>query len=70
MQKIIQNATVEYHDGIKETFEALQVVERGVFIGRMRPDDETNTPELFIYGFIPRTSIRQITNGDKKAIQW
>jgi hypothetical protein len=70
MQKIIQNATVEYHDGIKETFDALQVVERGVFIGRMRQEDETSTSEFFIYGFIPRTSIRQITNRDKEAIQW
>jgi len=68
MQKIIKNATVEYQDGIKETFDALQVVERGVFIGRMRKEDETNISEFFIYGFIPRTSIRQITNGDKKEI--
>jgi hypothetical protein len=60
MEKIIKNATVEYHDGVTETFEVIQLVENGALIGRFIHDVDADTTEVFICGFIPKTSIKQI----------
>jgi hypothetical protein len=69
MPKIIKNATVEYRDGVSETFDLLQIVENGALIGRIVRDIDTDTTEVFVCGFIPKTSIRQIKKRDLKKNQ-
>jgi len=60
--EIIQNATVIYSDGVKETFEGLRVIDKGVIIGRVLDN------EFLDCGFISRGNIKEIKDGIKKKI--
>ena len=58
--KFLKNVMVTYIDGVTESFEAIQVIEQGVVIGRLY--SENNGVEEFVkYGFISRSCIKQIT---------
>jgi hypothetical protein len=58
-KKLLKNASVIYTDGNTEVFEAIQVTERGAVIGRIYKE-ENGVEEFVSFGFIPRTSIKQI----------
>jgi hypothetical protein len=63
-KKLLKNASVVYTDGNIEIFEAIQVTDRGVVIGRFYKED--NGAEEFVsFGFIPQTSIKQIRGRTK-----
>ena len=56
----MHNATVIYTDNVKETFEALRVIDKGVIIGRIIDG------ELVEYGYISKNSIKEIRMGKKR----
>ena len=60
--EIIQNATVIYTDNVKERFEALRVINKGVVIGRVLDD------EFVDCGFISKVNIKEIKDGVKKKV--
>jgi hypothetical protein len=60
-KKLLKNASVIYTDGNTEVFEAIQVMDRGVVIGRFYKEDN-GAEEFMSFGFIPRSSIKQIIN--------
>jgi len=62
VKEIIQNATVVYSDGVKEQFEVIRIIDKGVIIGRMIDG------ELVEYGYISKNSIKEIRNGSNKLI--
>jgi len=53
----MHNATVIYSDGVKETFEAIRLIDKGVIIGRIIDG------ELVEYGYISKNGIKEIRNG-------
>lgn len=53
-KKIMHNATVVYTDNVKETFEALRVIDKGVIIGRIIDG------EFLDCGFISKRNIKEI----------
>ena len=53
---INKNVTVVYTDCIEEVFEAIQITEKGIVIGRMYDN------EFFPYGFIPKKNIKSLKN--------
>ena len=55
--EIIINATVVYTDNVRESFEALRFIEKGVIIGRIIDG------EFLDYGFISKRNIKEIRNG-------
>ena len=57
-----------YSDGLSEDFKAIQIVEKGIFIGRLLKEKDSDTTEFILYGFIPKTSVQSITNGKKRKI--
>jgi len=61
--EILQNATIIYTDKVKEQYEAIQITDKGIAIGRILDD------EFMRYGFIPDYSIKQIKNGSKRQIE-
>ena len=60
MTEILVNATVDYIDGIEEYFEAIQVTDKGVIVGR------TFDGKIVFCGFISKKNIKQIKNGSKR----
>ena len=62
MIKIIENATIIYSDGVKEQFEAVRLIDKGVIIGRVLDG------EFMDCGFIPQHNIKHIKNGMKRKI--
>jgi len=61
--EIIQNATVIYSDGVKEQFEAIRLIDKGIIIGRIIDG------EFVDCGFISKGNIKEIKNGKKRNIQ-
>ena len=64
MKNIIKDATVIFTDGDKECFDAIRITYNGVFIGKIidgRFED---------YGYIPKHSIKEISNGDVRNIDF
>ena len=61
--EIIQNATIIYTDKVKESYEAIQITEKGISIGRIIDD------EFLRFGFIPDYNIKQVKNGFKKQVK-
>jgi len=57
MIEIFENATVIYTDGVREQFESIRIIDKGVIIGRIIDD------ELVEYGFISRRNIKEIKGG-------
>ena len=62
MIEILENAIVIYSDGVKEQFEALRVIDKGVIIGRIIDG------EFLDCGFISKGNIKEIKDGVKKKI--
>jgi len=60
--EIIQNATIVYTDEVKESYEAIQITNKGIIIGRILNN------EFMRFGFIPQYNIKDIKNGSKRAI--
>ena len=60
MIEILQNATVIYSDGVKEQFEAIRLVDKGVIIGRILDN------RFFDCGFISKRNIKEIKGGKKR----
>jgi len=58
-KKLLKNASVVYSDGNREVFEAIQVTDRGIIIGRFYTE-ENGREEFVSFGFIPWSSIKQI----------
>lgn len=63
MIEILQNATIIYSDGVKEQFEAIRLIDKGVIIGRIIDG------EIVEYGYISKNSIKEIKRGVKKNIR-
>jgi len=57
--KIIKNATVIYIDDVKEQFEAIRLVDKGVIIGRILDN------RFFDCGFISKRIIKKIRGGKR-----
>jgi len=65
MEKIIENATIFYKNGIKVFYDAISISESGVFIGNKKT--KNNTTEKFVnHTFIPRNQIERIIIFDKQ----
>jgi len=62
MVVILQNATVVYSDGVKEQFEAIRSIEKGVIIGRIIDGD------LVEGGYISKNIIKEIKGGKKRKL--
>ena len=60
--EILQNATIIYTDKVKESYEAIQITDKGIIIGRILNN------EFMRFGFIPQCNIKDIKNGSKRAI--
>jgi len=60
--EILQNATIIYTDKVKESYEAIQITDKGIVIGRILNN------EFMRFGFIPQCNIKDIKNGSKRAI--
>jgi len=56
---IMKNATIIYTDEVREQFEALRVIDKGVIIGRIIDG------EFLDCGFISKRNIKEIRNGKK-----
>lgn len=63
---ILENATVIYTDGIKESFSALQITNKWVIIGRIMKRD--GHEKFLKYGYINKNNIKAIVGGNKKRI--
>jgi hypothetical protein len=59
---VIHNTTVVYIDNVKENFDAIRIIEKGIMIGKII--DNRFEP----FGFIPRHSIMHIFNEQDKKI--
>ena len=61
---ILEMAQIIYSGGKKDIFEAVHIVDEGIYIGRIRNHDE------FINGgFIPKRNIKQIKGGTRRKIR-
>lgn len=60
--EIMENATVVYTDNVKEIFEAIRMIDKGVIIGRIIDG------EFLDCGFISKGNIKKIKDGVKKKI--
>jgi hypothetical protein len=73
--EIVENVTVVYTDGSKELFQGVYMNDKGVVLGRIMKIEKTNkdllkgyTEEFIGYGFIPKTSYKDIEDGLKRQI--
>ena len=73
--EIVENVTVIYTDGSKDFFQGIYLNEKGVVLGRIMKLEHTNNDlgtgfkEEFVgYGFIPKTSYKDIEDGVKRKI--
>ena len=58
MKDIIENATIEYKNGLKKIFEAVNITEKGIYAGSIR---SINEEKKFVYNsFIPLDQIKNI----------
>ena len=57
---ILKKAQIIYSDGKKDFFEAIQILDNGVFTGRIINNNFVNG------GFIPKKSIKHILSNGKK----
>jgi hypothetical protein len=62
---ILEMAQIIYSDGKMDIFEAVQIVEEGIYIGRIR-----NHNEFIDGGFIPKQSIKKIKGGIERKISF
>jgi len=62
MVVILQNATVVYSDGVKEQFESIRLIDKGVIIGRIIDGD------LVEGGYISKNIIKEIKGGKKRKL--
>lgn len=59
MEKIIENATIVYKNGLRKIVDALSITQNGIYIGRIDPKKEKN--EKFVnHSFIPKNQIQKI----------
>jgi len=63
MIEILQNATVIYTDGVRDQFDAIQLTDRWIIIGRIIDD------EFLDCGFISKGSIKEIKGGKKREVR-
>jgi len=61
--EIIQNATVVYTDDVKEQFEGIRLIDRGLVIGRFIDG------EFVEYGYISKGNVKRISGGKKREIK-
>ena len=54
--EIMKNTTIIYIDGVKEQFEAIRMIDKGVIIGRILDN------KFFDCGFISKRNIKEIIN--------
>ena len=57
---IIFNSTIIYTDSLREFYEAVRLVDKGVIIGRIIDNKFVDC------GIIPKKNIKEIHNGSKK----
>ena len=69
MVKIIENVTITYTDGLREQFNAICITDQGVTIGRILKDIDTDKEEFFPFGFINKSSIKQISSNSEKELE-
>jgi len=60
---IMKNATIIYTDGVREQFEAIRLIDKGVIIGRILDN------EFFDCGFISKRNIKEIRDGLKRTVK-
>jgi 6,7-dimethyl-8-ribityllumazine synthase len=58
----LENATVTYTDDVREQFETVKVIDKGVIIGRIIDG------EIVEYGYISKNSIKEIRKGKKREL--
>lgn len=67
MIEIMENAIIEYSDGVKEQFDAIYLTNKRAITGRIF---NIEGEEKFIQnGFVPRKNIKNIYNGSKRKVQ-
>jgi hypothetical protein len=59
MQSIIENATIFYKNGFKEIYEAISVIDNGVYTGEIKSLDKSYD-EFVHQKFIPMDQIKRI----------
>ena len=66
MEKIIENATIIYHNGLKKIHDAISITDNGVYIGYIKYSN--NTEKIFVNnGFIPKDQIKKIVFSNNKV---
>jgi len=60
---ILEKAQIIYSDGKMDIFQAIHLVDEGVYTGRI-----INNDEFISGGFIPKESIKKIIGGIKRKI--
>ena len=61
---ILEMVNIVYSDGKKEFFKAIQILDNGVFTGRI-----INNDEFINGGFIPKQNIKKIIGGTERKIR-
>jgi hypothetical protein len=73
MQNIIENATIYYKNGFKEIYDAISIIDKGVYTGKIKSID-TNGGGFIHHKFIPKVQIQKIIflnkNGKSKDIDF
>ena len=65
MEKIIENATIVYKNGLRKIVDALSITQNGIYVGRIDSEKEKN--EKFVnHSFIPKNQIQKIQFLDSK----
>ncbi len=58
MQNIIENATIFYKNGLKEIYDAISIIDKGVYTGRIKSINKND--EFIHHEFIPKDQIQKI----------
>ena len=73
MKDILENVTIIYKNGLREIFNAISIVNRGVYTGQIKKINN-NDIEFVNHSFIPKDQIDRIlifnSNGESKNIDF
>ena len=58
MKNIIENATIFYKNGVREIYDAISILEKGVYTGEINSIEENE--EFIQQKFIPKDQIQKI----------
>jgi len=73
MKKIVENVTILYKNGVKQSYDAIHITKKGVYTGRIIITNEEGVV-FEDHGFIPRDQIQRIMisseQGKRKDIDY